>query len=334
MAEAAEAPQGGALSLDEAVALLDRRDAESGDGLDAGYGDDDFEGAASAPEEASDWAEDPSEGEDETEAGEEGDVDRLAAPKYWSKDAKARFAELDPDLQAVVLSQEEPREAAAAKAKAEAEQVRNSALQEAAIARQLATQLAESLPEALQSFNARWGGAPDWAAIAQAHGVEAMQAARGRYEADKARLAQASQAASAARRADHHAYVAAEFERLKSLDPELAHPQTGTERRTEVTRYLHGKGVEPDALMQISALEMSLARKAMLWDQAQAKAGTSNSTPRPDRPATRSLARGRGVGGSGRPPSSQGRPGQEPLRQIAIGRGRGGPAQRPRRLSP
>lgn len=292
MAEAAEAPQGGALSLDEAVALLDRRQAERGEGPDAGDGDDDFEGAASAPEEAADWAEDPSDGEDETEAEEEGDVDRLAAPKYWSKDAKARFAELDPDLQAVVLSQEGPREAAAAKVKAEAEQVRNSALHEAAHARQLAAELAEALPEAVQRFNARWQGTPDWAAIAQTHGVEAMQAARGQYEAERSRLEHASQVATATRRVNHHAYVAAEYERLKSLDPELAHPQTGTERRTEVTHYLHAKGVPPEALVQISALEMSLARKAMLWDQAQAKAGTSNSTPRPDRPATRSLARG------------------------------------------
>jgi hypothetical protein len=288
MAEAAEAPQGGALSLDEAVALLNRRDAESGEAPD---GDDDFEGAASAPEEASGWAEDP-DGEDEAEAEEEGDVDRLLPPKYWSKDAKARFAELDPDLQAVVLSQEGPREAAAAKAKAEAEQVRHAALQEAAQARHLLAQLADALPEALQSFDDRWGGTPDWAAIAQVHGVEAMQAARGEYEAEKARLDQASQMAGVARRANHHAYVAAEFERLKSLDPELTHPETGTERRTEVTHYLHAKGVPPDALLQISALEMSLARKAMLWDQAQAKAGTFNSTPRPDRPATRALARG------------------------------------------
>ena len=291
MAEAAEAPQGGALSLDEAVALLNRRDSERGQGDEVPVADDDFEGAASAPEETGDWAEDPADGEDETEA-EEGDVDRLEPPKYWSKDAKARFAELDPDLQAVVLSQEGPREAAAARAKAEAEHVRTAAVQEAAQARHLLEQLAEALPEALQSFNARWQGTPDWAAIAEVHGVEAMQAAREQHAAEKARLERASQVAAVARRANHQAYVAAEFERLKALDPELAHPETGTERRTEITRYLHAKGIPPDALVQISALEMSLARKAMLWDQAQAKARASNSTPRPDRPATRSLARG------------------------------------------
>src|SRR5690242_11022318 len=180
MAEAAEAPQGGALSLDEAVALLDRREDARERSADPGEDvwDDDFEGAASAPKEAGEGAEDPLDGEDETEAEEPGEVDRLAPPKYWSKDAKARFAELDPDLQAVVLSQEGPREAAAARAKAEAEHVRTAAVQEAAQARHLLEQLAEALPEALQSFNARWQGTPDWAAIAELHGVEAMQAAR------------------------------------------------------------------------------------------------------------------------------------------------------------
>jgi hypothetical protein len=291
MAEAAEAPQGGALSLDEAVALLNRRDREGEDGRARPEADDDFEGAASAPEEAEGWAEDPDDGEDETEA-EEGEVDRLEPPKYWSKDAKARFAELDPDLQAVVLSQEGPREEAAARAKAEAQQVREAALKDATEARALAEELADLLPEAMAQFHARWQGEPDWTAFAQAHGVEQMAAARAQHEAEKARLQHASRTALAARQASHNAYVAAEFEKLRGLDPELADPGNGAERRTEVTRYLHGHGVPPQALLAISALEMSLARKAMLWDQAQAKARASNSTPRPAAPATRPLARG------------------------------------------
>lgn len=284
MAEAADAPQGGALSLEDAVALLNRRDAEDED--------QNFEGAASAPEETADRAEDPSDGDDEAEAEDEGEVDRLEPPKYWSKDAKARFAELDPDLQAVVLSQEGPREEAAARAKAEAQSVRAAALQEVAQAREVAAELARFVPEALQRFDARWEGEPDWAAFAQVHGAEAAHVARGQYEAEKAALERASHAATAARRAGHNAYVAAEFEKLKGLDPELAHPETGTERRTEVTHYLHGKGVDPDSLLRISALEMSLARKAMLWDRAQAKAGTSNSAPRPAPQTTRPLTRG------------------------------------------
>jgi hypothetical protein len=124
------------------------------------------------------------------------------------------------------------------------------------------------------------------------HGPETAAAARAQHEADKTRLAHASRAALAARQANHNAYVAGEFEKLKQFDPELADPHEGGERRGEVTRYLHGKGISPNSLLQISALEMSLARKAMLWDQAQAKARASNSTPRPSPQATRPLARG------------------------------------------
>jgi hypothetical protein len=292
MAEAAEAPQGGALSLDEAVELLNRRDGERREGPGPDPDEDDFEGAASAPEEAAARAETPDDGEDETEAEDEGDVDRLEPPRYWSKDAKARFAELDPDLQAVVLSQEGPREEAAARAKAEARAVRDAALQEAAQARELANELAGYMPDAVARFHARWGEEPDWAGYAQVHGLEAATHARAQHAAERAELQRASHVALAARQAGHNAYVAAEFEKLKAFDPELAHPQGGAERRTEVTRYLVGKGFDPGSLMQISALEMSLARKAMLWDQAQATAKASNSTPRPAPRATRPLTRG------------------------------------------
>lgn len=292
MTEAAEAPQGGALSLDEAVALLDRRDDEREDGAEHDEDHEDFEGAASAPDEAEDWAEDPSEAEDEAEADPDGEVDRPEPPKYWSKDAKARFAELDPDLQAVVLSQEGPREAAAARVKAEAEQVRAAALQDVAQSRQIAAELADALPGAVESFNARWGGEPDWGAIAEEHGVEAMSEARAHYEAERSQLEHAAQVAAVAERANHEAYVAAEFERLKTLAPELVDPETGGRLRGDVARYLYGEGFDPQALLSISALELSVARKAMLWDRAQAKARASNSNPRPDRQATRPLARG------------------------------------------
>jgi hypothetical protein len=66
----------------------------------------------------------------------------------------------------------------------------------------------------------------------------------------------------------------------------------GEARRTEVTHYLHGCGVTPGALFHISALELSLARKAMLWDRAQAKAGKPAFRPRPVPPAGQPLSRG------------------------------------------
>jgi hypothetical protein len=298
MAEAPEAPQGGALSIDEAVALLDRRQeegADDADGLTAETPDDDheyFAGAASAPEDADGRAEDPDDGEDEAEAGDEGDADRLEPPKYWSKEAKARFAELDPDLQAVVLAQEGPREEAAARAKAETRAVRDEALQQVELAAQLLETLSEALPEAYGQWRAGWQGTPDWAEIARTHGVEAADMAREQFAAEQAHLAQAQAAVEAAGQARARLVAAREVVALRELEPELLDEERGDELRAEIAEYLAGKGVDPDALPHISAVEIHLARKAMLWDRAQDRARSSTVNHRPAPASTRPLARG------------------------------------------
>jgi len=294
MTDAQEAPQSGALSIDQAVALLDRRDAdEPDDARSELLQNDDFAGAASAPEEADERAEDPDDGEDEAEAEEaEGDVDRLAAPKYWSKEAKARFAELDPELQAVVLSQEGPREEAAAKAKAETRTVRDEALRHVAEASELLEALAETLPEAYRQWHDRWAGTPDWAAIAQTHGPDAANQLRAQYAQEQARLSRAEAAAQAASQARARFHAAREMAALQQLDPDLLDPDQGVARRGEIVRYLADKGVAAADIQGVSALEVHLARKAMLWDRAQARAQSSAAPPRPAAPATRPLARG------------------------------------------
>lgn len=299
MSADAEAGARGALSVDEAVAALDRRERNR-PSTEEDRDDGDSEGAGQASDEAGGWDEDPDVGDDETEAeGDEepGAVERLEPPKYWSKDAKARFAELDPDLQAVVLSQEGPREAAAAKAKADAAQVKQAAETEMAGVHALAQQLHGWLPQAMQALHARWGANPDWVAYAERHGAEAMSIAKARHEAERGQLARVAQAAAAAEARSHQAYVAGEFQKLKGLDPELCDPKRGDELRAEVSRYLQGRNVHPRALLKISAIEMSIARKAMLWDQAQAKAANPRPAPRADVPVTRPLARGGAAAG-------------------------------------
>jgi hypothetical protein len=292
MAEAHEAPQGGALSIDEAVALLDRREDED-DGPDAAAFDYRVVARDAGPsEDDAEGAETPDDEDDDAEAGEDGGADRLAAPAYWSQDAKARFAELDPDLQAVVLSQEGPREEAAAHAKAEAEAVRQGAVEHASQALQLAEVLAQALPEAFERFHDRWRGAPDWSEIAEIHGVEAANQLHAQFTAEQASLARAHAAAQAADQVAHRAYVAREAQILRRSDPDLIDPVRGDQLRGEISHYLVGRGVDAAQLTHISALEISLARKAMLWDRAQARARTSAAHPRPGPPAVRPLTRG------------------------------------------
>jgi hypothetical protein len=304
-------PPEGALSIDQATEALMGPPAEPQDEASAPVAawDDEDPSAdeASQPADASE-AEAPGDGEDE--GGADGEAaEPLAAPAYWSKDAKARFADLPPDLQAVVLAQEGPREAAAARAKAEAAREVKTAREHSQGVQVLAEQLSAFLPEAVQTFQQRWGE-PDWEQVIRQHGAEEAALLRARFDREQAQLHELAQRTDDARRQAHQAYMRSEFEALAQLDPELApdarDPSQGSGKRQAVTRYLMEAGVDRNAIAQISALEMTLARKAMLWDQAQAAArgrgGQSPSVHR--RPTPKPGAR---PGGAAAPPQHQGR---------------------------
>lgn len=261
------------------------------------------EGAASAPEETSAEAETlPAEGE-EGEAGEQAETP-LEPPLYWKPEAKAKFATLDPELQAEILSQEGPREAAAAKAKDEAAQARATAEKETQGVQRFAEELGKFLPQAVQTFRGRWGDNPDWVAFAQQNGAEAMTVAKAQYEAERQQLLQVAEASKTAETMAHQAYVVEEFKTLQKIAPELADPKEGPARRTEITRYLVEAGIPPTAIRSISAVEMTMAHKAMLWDAARAKSAP-NPAPKPAPAATRPLARGAASVGSADPKVKQ-----------------------------
>lgn len=248
-----------------------------------------IEAEASPAEDADDEAETPAEG-DEAEAAPE-PVVAAEPPKYWSQDAKAKFAELPPELQAVVLQQEGPREEAAAKAKAEAAAVRQVADAEVAKVTQLAEHLNEFLPQALEVFQSRWGSNPDWKAYAELHGAEAMIVAKVEHEQELALLQQTAQATERANAEKKAAERKAEWTVLAEIAPDLADPVKGPERRAAVVQYLAADGFTRDVIEDISAKEMRLAHKAMLWDQAQA-ALKARPTPRPaPAPAVRAPVR-------------------------------------------
>jgi hypothetical protein len=269
------------MSVDQAVAALmpePVEDAAPEAPVEAAAEPEEIEAEASPAEETDGEAETPAEGE-EAEADAE-PVVAAEPPKYWSQDAKAKFAELPPELQAVVLQQEGPREEAAAKAKAEAAAEKQAAQEEVAKVTQLAEQLSGFLPQAIEAFQNRWGAAPDWKAYADQYGAEAMIIAKVEHDEHLALLQQTAQATEAAQAQAREATIKAEFAILAEIEPELVDPVKGQERRAEVTKYLMADGFAPEVLKDISAREMRLARKAMLWDQAQA-ALKARPTPKP-----------------------------------------------------
>lgn len=248
MTEDVSIPEPGALSVEEAVDLLDAQAADEGDAGAPGASVDGLgEGAV-----------------DETEAADEAsDGDDRFGPKGWSMEAKARFLELPADLQAVVLEQDEQREAAAARAKQETAEVRRKAAAEHAQVEQLADGLMEVLPEALESFRSRWEGV-DWRRAAETFGPEAVQQLQAKYAQDRRQLSRLAAAQAEAARRAHRAFVAAEEEKLAGA--EVADPAN----RAEVARYLLEGGAAPERLNDITAMELIIAHKAMLWDRAQA----------------------------------------------------------------
>lgn len=247
------------------------------------------EGEASSPEETDAEPVEPAEGA-EAEAEQEA-VAPAEPPKYWSKDAKEAFGKLPPDLQAVVLAQEGPREEAAAKAKADAAARIAEAQAEMGKVQQLAEQLATFLPEAIDTFRNRWGEDPDWVAYAQEHGAEAMTIAKAQHDAELGKLQRLAAAKQDADTQAHQAFLKTEFTRLAELAPELApdaaDPSKGLEQRQGVVKYLVEAGIPRDAIPSISAVEMTIAHKAKLWDEAQAKLKAAPPpTPKPaPRPA-------------------------------------------------
>jgi hypothetical protein len=263
-------PESGPLSVDQAIASLlppveeeQAREApvEAAEGEQA-------EGETSAPEEAEGEAAEPAEAEEAPEEAEP--VVAVDPPVYWSKDAKAVFEAMTPEQQAVVLAQEGPREEITAKVKAEAAAAKQEAQTELGKVQQLADHLAGFLPQAIEAFRNRWGDAPDWKAVAQEHGAEAAFVAKAEYEEHLSLLQQTAQATLDAQAKAREQTVKAEFATLAEIAPDLADPEKGGERRTEITKYLIAEGLAPEAIKDISAKEMVLARKAMLWDRTQA----------------------------------------------------------------
>lgn len=278
----ASSPENGALSVDQAIAALmpEPVEQEAPEApQEAAAEPEEIEGDANAPEDTEGEAEAPADG-DETEAEPE-DVAPVDPPKYWSQDAKAKFAELPPELQAVVLAQEGPREEAAAKAKAEAAQQTQAAQAEVAKVQQLADHLGNFLPQAIETFKSKWGEAPDWMAYATEYGAEAMIVAKVQHEQELALLQQTAQATERATEAAREAAVKVEFQKLAEIAPELADPVEGPKRRSEVTSFLVSEGLAEDDIRNITAVEMALANDAMQWRKAQA-ALKARPTPKPN----------------------------------------------------
>jgi len=278
-----------ALSIDDVVGQLDAADTDTPDAdldrdeqdrdepeaaveEDAGTDDDAPEDGdeGEAEDSEAETAEDDGDGEDAEEDEGEPEAAAVEAPHWWSADKKALFAKAPPEIQAAVAEQEKLREAAVTKAQQDAAEARKKAETDSSQMQQYVAALNEILPKAQQTFASKWDRI-DWKAWADTDPEAAM---RGRIQMEEEgkelqRLNVAKQFADQQQRAT---FVAQEEEKLKTLAPELAHPETGKALRTEVGKFLMEKGATPDELANIDARILSIAYDAYRYRHAQAKA--------------------------------------------------------------
>lgn len=248
----------------------------------------DTEAATTAEDDAQGEADEPGdEGEEEAEAETEA-VAPVDAPVWWKAEAKAEFAKLPPELQAVVHEQEAVREKVVSEAKAQAAEAVKAAQSELKGVQTLAQQLNDFLPQALETFKSRWGDAPDWAEVARTQGAEEAFILKAQWESEQQQLTKLTQAQKEAEAQAFNVYVKAEFETLATIAPELADPVKGPELRTAVTKFLIEDGIDPEQIRGISAREMRIANEARMWREAQAKSKALASKPKPISPPVKS----------------------------------------------
>jgi len=197
-------------------------------------------------------------------------------PQSWAKEDAELWASLPPAAQLKVQQREADRDRAVALSRQEvAEQ--NKLLQA------FSARLEEIAPKAENAFKQRWANV-DWKAIAAKdaeEGTNNFNLYRAQYEEEAEEVERITREQSLAANLARQKFVQAEAARLAEIAPELADPIKGQERREKVGKFLLENGVPADALANISAVELALARDAMLYREAKKNAALKTSQPKP-----------------------------------------------------
>ena len=289
MASEAQAAADTPLSVEAAVGLLDATPITvEPDDQDAPEPTEDF---AAEPTAEDDPAPEEVSGEDDEVAqSEDPDAPAIPAPKSWDAEQRAVFARLDRDAQEIILAREQERDKAVNRAQTEAAEVRKKAQDEIQTVTRVRAVLDQILPQAAQSFQSKWDQmTPDRWALWAREDPSAYTAGRAQYDAEQAQLTQLRAVSQQAERVARQAFVQGESERLKTLAPSLADPKEGPARKTALVTYLVDQGIERSLIADLDARTISIAHKAMLWDQAQ-KSLAKKPAPAPARPGLKPAA--------------------------------------------
>lgn len=225
-------------------------------------------------------------GDDATEAEEvsteeqteEVEAEPVPPPQWWDAEAKARFSELPPEVQATVLEQENKREAITAKVKQEAAEARKQAEAQIQGFNALAERITEALPLAEKAFQSKWEGAtPQFWSELSAQDPQAAFQLRMQFDAEMAELQSVRAAEQQAQAVAHQAHLQQLAQDLQTKAPELL---SNPESLRALEAYGNSNGIPQTVIMTATADELLILNKARLWDESQAKAKSAAEAPR------------------------------------------------------
>ena len=250
------------LSVEEAVALLDEQPSPAGESKA------EPEASGAMPEADAESSPDTT---DAAETAAASEASALEAPASWDETARARFAQLPADVQAVIASREAEHQKALTTAREEAtEAKRDVDKRVSAEIGTLKTLLDKLVPEAAKTFKSRWADI-DWTTLPEKVGTDEAFKLKAQFEKERDQLQQLD---SAQKLADDRAYadfVKTESAKLKQVAPDLVDSDKGQGRREALGKFLTSQGYTPEQIRFMSAHDASIAYDAMRWRDAEAK---------------------------------------------------------------
>lgn len=233
--------------------------------------------------------------EPETPATEEaGSEPSLAPPASWNAEEKEAFKAMPLAAQQAAVRLEQGRQAHLSRRENEAAELRKSLETETAQARQaretFTRQLNEVLPALGQQLQGKWANV-DWVKLSKDAPADYV-ALKAEYDHDLNIWHQAQAQKSALDKQQQEENQKLESTRIEEQEklllekiPAWADTSAGVKEFGEIRQYLREEGVPANVVGQLSdAIQINIARKARLYDLAQARltkpaAATTAATP-------------------------------------------------------
>ena len=213
--------------------------------------------------------------------GSGSEPETIEPPKFWDAEDREKFSRLSREDQLVVLKYEANRNSYVSKKAEDAVLAARAAQQQREEYLKQTEGLQQVHQVAVQLVNDRWKDV-DWRAVAEQYGPEEAFKLRQSFEREVTTVQNLGNAVEQAEKVRYEAFVAEQEKLLPTILPELQDPKFGNDRRQKLAKYLLDDGHSARAISNLSAKETRIAWKAMLWDEAQARAKMlSGNKPKP-----------------------------------------------------